>query len=73
VRFKDHRPKGQPRTRWLGNFWKNAKKENRVGKKSKRKDYERKEKTGDFSSIKIYKMETTLCGGRGWQQSRYNF
>jgi hypothetical protein len=18
-------------------------------------------------------METTLCGGRGWQQSRYNF
>jgi hypothetical protein len=55
VRFKDHRPKKKKRRRR-----RRRRRRRQSCQQIKRKDYKRKEKTGDFSTIKIYQMEATL-------------
>jgi hypothetical protein len=42
-----------------------SRREQRGGKKSKRKECGKKEETGNFSSINPCKMETMLGGGGG--------
>jgi hypothetical protein len=55
LKCKGQRLKRQPRAR---RYWKISRIEERAGEKSKRKDCGKKEETGDFSFLDLYKTKT---------------